>query len=269
MPSIEAADLRIHYRQWGPSEDPAGPILLVHGNWSTHRWWIPLAERADEAGLGQRRLIALDLRGRGDTQGPDHGYTIPELRADLLAFVDALGLARVHLVGHSLGSAVAMDFAREHGDRTASLVAVAPAWVDGMPDQWKRPEAQAAVQADRDHFARMLEPMAPTAPRDALWTELVETGHRQRPTATQRNLEALAAWAPGDSLSALAMPRAVVDGERDPLCGGETAARAAEALNDCERVTLAGVGHSPNLEAPVALGRIIARVCGPRSKTAR
>jgi pimeloyl-ACP methyl ester carboxylesterase len=256
MPSIAAGDLIVHYREWGSDRAPGLPIVFLHGNWSTHRWWIPVAAQLAEL-LGDRRLLALDLRGRGDTQGPDHGYTLPELAEDLRAFMRALGLARAHLVGHSLGTGIAMQLALTEPERVASLVLVAPVWADGMPEVHARRDQQAAVYADLALFGRLLRSMAPTAELGELWDELVLTGHRQREVATMRNLDALMDWRPGDRLRALAMPRVVVDGERDRLCGGETAERAAEVLA-CERVQLPGVGHSPNLEAPAAVARIIA-----------
>lgn len=253
MPFVAAADLQVHYREWCPSAARSVPIVLIHGNWSTHRWWIPVA-----AELPGRRLLAPDLRGRGDTHGPDHGYAVPELAADLRAFLDALALERVHLVGHSLGTGVILQLALTDPARVASLVAIAPVWADGMPAMWARADRQAEAQADRELFGRMLRGMAPRAEPGALLDELIETGHRQRPIATQRNLDALMAWRPGDALRSLTMPRVVVDGALDVLCGGETARRMAELLG-CERVTLEGIGHSPLLEAPAAVAGAIER----------
>lgn len=258
MANVAAGDLRVHYREWS-TPVPAGlPALFVHGNWSTHRWWIPtITALARE--LPDHRFIAYDLRGRGDTEGPDHGYSIAELADDLARLLDALELERVHLVGHSLGTAIAIELALADPGRVASLVMVAPCWLDGMPSKWARHEDQARVHADPQLYARLLAGMAPAAPRDALWDEIVVTGHRQREVATMRNLDALTAWRPGDQVRALSMPRIVVDGDLDPLCGGPTAARAAAAMA-CERVCMTGIGHSPNLEAPEQLASIIHRM---------
>lgn len=248
--------LRVHLREWPAlGEDAGAPLLLVHGNWSTHRWWIPLAAALREAGF-TGRLIAPDLLGRGDTAGPDHGYSIGELADDLLGLLDALELPRVHAIGHSLGSAVVMELARRAGSRLASLVAMSPAWVDGMPEAYAVPAGQEALHADRELLATALAQLAPKATHDELWRELIVTGHRQRKPASLRNIDALLAWAPGDALAELAMPSLVVDGELDALCGGAVAERATAALAG-ERVTLAGVGHSPNLEAPAKLARVL------------
>jgi pimeloyl-ACP methyl ester carboxylesterase len=264
-------DLQVYYREWLGREwsvaSPGLPLVFVHGNWSTHRWWIPTA-----AALGRRlpdhRLLAIDLRGRGDSQGPDHGYSIAELAADLRGFLDAMALARVHLIGHSLGSAVISELALAHPDRVASLVVVAPCWVDGMPEKWARRADQPRLHADRDRFGRLVAGMAPKAPRDEFFHELVVTGHRQREVATMRNLDALLAWRPGDALRDLPMPRIVVDGELDVLCGGQTATRAAAAMT-CERVCMIGIGHSPNLEAPDQLASIIGRTVGYAEASAK
>ncbi|NVB36630.1 alpha/beta hydrolase [Pseudenhygromyxa sp. WMMC2535] len=258
MPHQRAGDLEVFYRQWQGEGDE--PLVLVHGNWSTHRWWIPTAEALLKLEAGRARfgeILAIDMRGRGDTRGPDNDYTIPALAEDLRAFIAARELGpRLHLVGHSLGSAVAMQFALEHRERLASLCVVSPAWVDGMPEAWNRPELQRVTQDDIERFASVLAPMAPTAPRDAFWRELVETGHRQRWAATLHNLDALVNWKPGDALKQLTMARMVVEGEQDPLCGGETARRAAEALG-ARRVRMAGVGHSPNLEVPARFAALL------------
>lgn len=256
MAQITVANASVHYREWGADCTVGLPIVFLHGNWSTHRWWIPVAER-----LGGRRMLALDLRGRGDTEGPDHGYTLPELADDLRGFMRALGLARAHLVGHSLGTGIAMQLALTDPECVASMVAVAPVWVDGMPEVHARRDQQAGVHADVALYERLLRSMAPKAELGELWDELVVTGHRQRMVATMGNLDALMSWRPSDALRQIAMPRIVVDGELDRLCGGETARRAAEVLG-CERVQLPGIGHSPNLEAPDAVARIIAKLVG-------
>ncbi|HMA35782.1 MAG TPA: alpha/beta fold hydrolase [Chloroflexia bacterium] len=241
MATIAAGDLQVHYREHGSGT----PVLLIHGNWASSAWWEPVLARLPSGWRG----LAPDLRGRGQTTGPDSGYTLPELAADLWAFADALGLDRVHLVGHSLGSAVAMQALLDAPPRVASLTAIAPAWVDGMPAAYNVPASQQALKADRALFAEALKALAPTAPADAFWERLVAEGHEQRLTATLANLPALVAWQPGDRLGETGVPALVIDGELDPLTGGANAERAAAALR-ARHVVLPGIGHSPIIEAP-------------------
>jgi pimeloyl-ACP methyl ester carboxylesterase len=241
MPFAEADNLRVHYIERGDGE----PVVLIHGNWGTSSWWEPVLERLPSG----YRVIAYDLRGRGKTEAPDNDYTMPEMAADLRTLLDTLGLDMVHLVGHSLGSAVAMQFLLESPERVRSFTAVAPAWVDGMPEAYNVPAGQQAIKADRNLFAGALKALAPNVPDDEYWQRLVSEGHEQRIEAALRNLPALVAWKPGDKLREAGVPAVVIDGDRDPLTGGDNARRVAEALG-ARRVTLQGIGHSPIIESP-------------------
>lgn len=224
------------------------PIVFIHGNWATLSWWEPLLDRLPAGWRG----VAYDMRGRGGTEGEDSNYTMPEMAADLRAFADALGLEQFHLVGHSLGSAVAMQFMLEEPGRALTLTAVAPAWVDGMPAAYNVPAGQHAIKADRMLFSQALKPLAPTAPDDDYWERLVEEGHGQSLEAALRNLPALIEWKPGDKLKETGVKALVVSGSLDPLTGGANAERAATALG-ARQVIMQGVGHSPPIEAPDSL----------------
>lgn len=254
MPFIAAGDLRIHYleRDGGSAIQPSIPVVLLHGNWSTAGWWELVLDRLP-AGF---RALAPDLRGRGRTEGPDTDYSIPSLAADLELLVDALGLAPIHLVGHSLGTAIAMQYAFERGPRVRSLALIAPAWVDGMPEAYDRPQGQVAIKRDAELFERALRALAPGAAADDRWRRLVADGREQRLEAALSNLRALICWHPGDALRGIAVPTLVVSGALDTLTGGANARRAAAVLG-ARSVVLPGVGHSPNVEAPDALATLL------------
>lgn len=253
MPMLRAVDLDVHYLEGG---DPRGvPVLFVHGNWGSASWWEPLLARMPAGYRG----IAYDVRGRGETAGPDSSYAIEALAADLLVFATAAGAKRFHLVGHSLGTAVAMQAALDAPARVRSLAVIAPAWVDGMPAAYNVPAGQIAIKNDPTLFAAALKPLAPSAPDDDYWKRLVREGHRQRIEAALRNLDALLAWAPGDRLAAIPAPKLVIAGALDPLTGGANAERAAAALG-ARLVTLEGVGHSPNIETPDRVAALVAEL---------
>src|SRR5205814_4065260 len=69
-----------------------------------------------------RRLVAYDLRGRGDSDKPASGYSLAVHGADLLGLLDHLGVQRATLMGHSLGAHIAVAFAATHPERVARLV---------------------------------------------------------------------------------------------------------------------------------------------------
>lgn len=145
---VEARGLRLHYREWRPAtqakqpepqpiivpgqgmtfwQPPAEaqqslpPILLIHGLASAAAIWNLTAPLLAEQG---HRVVALDQRGHGESDKPDHGYAMEEIVADDHALAEALGLARPMVVGHSWGGGVALQYAATHPDATHALVLV-------------------------------------------------------------------------------------------------------------------------------------------------
>ncbi|MDC3962880.1 alpha/beta fold hydrolase [Polyangium jinanense] len=247
MPFLQSGSLTIH---WSTRGDERGePVVFVHGNWTTSLSWRPVLDRLS----ARFRAVVPDLRGRGQTHADDHDYRIPRLAQDLAVLMDALGLSSAHLVGHSLGTAVVLELALSARARARSLTLVAPAWPDGMPRAYHLPERQRLAQENITIFGAAFRGIAPTAPDDAFFQELLAESHRQRPEATIATLDALCEWAPGDRLRELAgVPALVVSGESDMLSTRKVGARTAELLGARHEILL-GVGHSPNLEAPDTL----------------
>jgi pimeloyl-ACP methyl ester carboxylesterase len=114
--TVEVNGLKIAYSDWGG--DPARTALLVHGLGSQRHTWNPIAERL-KAG---RRLLALDLRGHGDSDWTREGYHIRYFVDDIHKFVQALGVAKFDFVGHSLGTQIGIAFAGHHGSALRRLV---------------------------------------------------------------------------------------------------------------------------------------------------
>ena len=110
---------RFHYTEWGAAGAP--PLLMLHGVTGHARTWDEEA-----AALAARyRVLALDQRGHGDSDpSPDADYTVATLSADVAAFADALGLARLSIVALSMGGRVAIAFAGQAPARVDRLVIV-------------------------------------------------------------------------------------------------------------------------------------------------
>ncbi|WP_285115353.1 alpha/beta hydrolase [Leifsonia sp. fls2-241-R2A-40a] len=103
---------------WGP--DAAGtPILAVHGITASHRAWLLAAEA-----LSGTRVIAPDLRGRGRSSGLPAPFGLEQHADDLARVLDALGVERAVVAGHSMGGFVAVRLAERHPDRVERLVLV-------------------------------------------------------------------------------------------------------------------------------------------------
>lgn len=113
-----ATGIRMHYAEQG---DPAGhAVVLLHGwsdSWFSFSPILPLLPQS-------YHVYALDLRGHGESGKPAGGYTMKEMAADVLAFMDAKGIVRATVVGHSLGSFIAQHVAYAAPDRMEGLVLV-------------------------------------------------------------------------------------------------------------------------------------------------
>lgn len=121
---IEARGLRFHYRAWQPAAGAAAdlpPVLLIHGLASAARIWDLTAP-----GLARRgfRVVALDQRGHGESDKPDHGYTFEEILADDHAVAAALELERPIVVGHSWGGGVVLNYAAVYPQDVWAIVLV-------------------------------------------------------------------------------------------------------------------------------------------------
>ncbi|HUY76601.1 MAG TPA: alpha/beta hydrolase [Ktedonobacterales bacterium] len=112
--------VRIHYATWG-APAPARATLLIHGLTASHMAWMALGPALAADGA---YVIAPDLRGRGLSDKPQHGYSVVIHAAELLALADALGLASFQVVGHSLGAVIGMSLAVMASERVSKLVMV-------------------------------------------------------------------------------------------------------------------------------------------------
>jgi|SRR5579863_569936 len=122
---IVAGDLTFHYVQWGES---GTPIVCVSGITANAFCFQALADELSH----NHRVYAYDLRGRGDSDKPERGYSVEIHADDLVKLIDAWGLERPVVLGHSLGGYVALYFAAYYPDKLSKLILVdagaAPPW---------------------------------------------------------------------------------------------------------------------------------------------
>ena len=115
MPTVSANGVRLFYEETGAPDAP--PLVLIMGWGGDHTAWafqVP-ALAADH------RVIALDNRGAGQSEVPEAPYTIPGMAADVVGLMDALGIARAHVCGASMGGMIAQELALRHPERVRTL----------------------------------------------------------------------------------------------------------------------------------------------------
>ncbi|QKR99597.1 alpha/beta hydrolase [Sphingomonas sp. CL5.1] len=165
---VSSGGLRLRVREWGDRDAP--PIVLLHGLRGFSGTWRHLA-----AALPGYRLIAIDQRGRGESDwDPARNYYTDAYVADLEAVVDALGLTRFVLIGHSLGGTNAYVYAARHPERLGALIVE-----DIAPGSSVSGEGAARIRAE----------MAALPVDFASWSEARDYWRRIRPTIGAAGLE--------------------------------------------------------------------------------
>ena len=139
--------LKLHHLDWGT--EGRHPIVLVHGSRLHAHVWNDFARRFSD----RFHVIAVDQRGHGDSAwGAEQDYQLEALYRDLRAHVEARGLTRYTLIGHSLGGRVSMLYASRHQDELERLVLV-----DITPGRPPVPEARDVMLASGNPQPRDFE----------------------------------------------------------------------------------------------------------------
>ena len=152
------------------------PLVLLHGLTATRRYVLQGSRMLARKGY---RLVSYDARAHGESD-PGDGYEYSDLAQDLMSVMEARGVERAVLVGHSMGAATAIRVALERPELVSGLVQITPAYAgeayrdDAGLAYWDR--LAAGLEADAaDGFMRAFEP-----PEDERWREAVLRFTRQR-----------------------------------------------------------------------------------------
>jgi abhydrolase domain-containing protein 6 len=251
------------YLEGGP--DGAPPLLLIHGFGGDKDNWALLAPHLTD----HYHVIIPDLLGFGDNARPgDAGYAIADQTARLIAFMDALGLDRAHLVGNSMGGWIALQAAIDHPGRLTTLTLVnnagvrgaEPSELEGLPRDGFSPLVATSAQdlrrlmgfvshkpryipsrfidvayADRAEHGELLNQI--------FWT-IVEDGE-QRPL--------------NDRLSDVRVPTLIIWGDQDRLINVSCVAALTSGIANSEAAVFKDIGHIPMIEKPGATAAAMRR----------
>jgi pimeloyl-ACP methyl ester carboxylesterase len=247
---------------------------MIHGLFASLAFWYMSVMPA----LAMRfRVTAYDLRGHGYSDVPDSGYSSADMATDLAGLLDQLGIERAHLVAHSFGGSVALQFALLWPDRALSLT-LADVWVPSLQPEpltwdsarWRETAVQAVHSSDRsdampkvarDAYEEWLRLQSDTAVGglDA-WVESALLSqwnsdsrvaqrwfHLVRATSAVQDMRAVAGLT-ADRLQSIACPVLAMFGEHS---GCLPTLQGLEAnLPACSTVMIPGVGHLHPLVRP-------------------
>jgi pimeloyl-ACP methyl ester carboxylesterase len=245
MADVIARGVRFHVQRIDAGTPGRELVVFLHGlvmdNLSS--WYFTVANQASRVA----DVLLYDLRGHGKSERTATGYTLGDMTADLAAILDAAApRRRVHLIGNSFGGLLALAFAREHAERTASLALVDPHLGDrGFGEEMAATLSLEGEARDRRiaesfkdwlgrHSERKRTRLADTA------KELVEKTSLLADMRATPPLEAR-------DFAAIDAPTVAIYGERSDLrARGEACLRE---MPRCQIVTVSGCTHSVLWEA--------------------
>jgi pyruvate dehydrogenase E2 component (dihydrolipoamide acetyltransferase) len=247
----------LRFLRQGSEEAGAEPLVLLHGFGGDLNNWLFNAEPLSAG----RAVYALDLPGHGGSAKDVGEGEASDLVDAVRGFLDARGIERAHLAGHSMGGLVAAELALVEPERVASLALIAPAgfgaeidreYLQGFIAATGRRDLKPVLQrlfADPDLVNRqMVDDVLRYKRLDGVQEALRTLAERLFPEGRQARVIAgrLEGGFPG--------PVLVVWGERDAII---PAAQADAAPGRAETHVLDGVGHSPHMEAAGEVNRLL------------
>ncbi len=232
MPFLSLNGRRVFYRTIG--EGP--PVILLHNATGSSLDWRLVMPRLAEAGY---RAMAYDRPGFGQSQPVEHWPLeyLQQDRADLIAFMDVLGIQQAALIGNSDGATISLLAAASHPERVAAVVAESP-------HMWYETRS---LPRGFQHFQETLG----ADPR--FWKVLERAHGDMAPQVVHRWQErwldpAFSSWNERSALPRVRCPVLIIHGANDPFFPVEHSQKIAEMLDDVHLVVLENVGHTPHSE---------------------
>ena len=243
---------RLHYAEYGR---PGGrAILLLHGysdSWFSFRPMLPFVPP-------DVHVLALDHRGHGDSESPPSGYSIPQLAADAVALLDAKGLDRATLVGHSLGALVAQQAAVAAPERVERLLLIGTAARTRHLAAME--ELRQAVEALRDpvpiEFIREFQEstLHRSVPPEFL-ARVVEESRMLTADVWRAVMQGILGAEPPAGLAASRIPTWILWGERDAVFPASEQEALRALLPEAVWKLYPDTGHAVHWEHPEKVAR--------------
>jgi 3-oxoadipate enol-lactonase len=251
MPKVRVGDIEMFYVEVGRGE----PLVLVMGFGGDHlAWGLQLPAFAQ-----RHRVIAFDNRGAGQTDAPDHPYTVRMMAEDTAGLMDKLGIGRAHVVGVSMGGMIAQELALNHPQRVQSLhlgctLARPDAYLQAVSAAWRELRAR----LDREATLRAIGPWLFAAVTYNERPEFVETifqsalanPHPQTLTGFLRQGEAIQHHDTLDRLASIRCPTLVSAAEDDILVPPRLSRELAARIPGAVLHVVPGAGHVYFWERP-------------------
>ena len=257
MPFAEANGQRLYYEEHGDGE----PLLCVMGlSANTLAWALQVNAFAEH-----HRAVIFDNRDVGQSSMADGPYEIRDMAADTLALADALGLDSFHLLGYSMGGAIAQETALAAPERIRTLTlavtfANAGAYGRKLAEVWGGRRARASFEEHVDELMLLVhsEEFFESAEMVTYVRQMMLADpHPQPPEAFVRQLVASARHDARDRLASLEMPVHVIGAEHDILVPVWKSAEIADLIPGSKLSMIARCPHAANIERAEEFNRLV------------
>ena len=239
----------------GKPFDPAKPVVaFVHGAQHDHSVWILQTRHLAHHGFS---VLALDLPGHGRSAGPALA-DVESMAAWTLRAIAAAGASRATIVGHSMGSLIALEAAGQAPDAVAGVALVGTAFPmkvsDVLLNAARDDEPAAFDMINQWSHAKLVHRPGTPGPGFSVFVQNLRLMQRQPRGVLLNDFAACNAYARGlERAKALACPALLVLGERDMMTPPKAAMPLAAAIAGSTVVRVPGSGHAIQTEAPDAL----------------
>jgi 3-oxoadipate enol-lactonase len=259
MPTVTTNGIKMNYVDTGGA---GTPVLLVHGFPFNLKMWQPQIDA-----LGDRwRLIVPDLKGAGESEGPDDAseYTMDSYADELKGLLDELGIDKVVFAGLSMGGYIAFAFLRKYSDRVSALV-LADTRAEADPPEGVEKRTKQQEQIRSEGTAGLVDALTGALLSDATKEKRPDVQQKLRDVMDNParsflgELEAMKARPDSsDGLSSISVPTLIVVGENDPITPPDAARKMHEHIGGSRLVVIPEAGHVSNLEMPDAFNGAVA-----------
>lgn len=252
MPMSQVGRIELYYESTGAGQ----AVVLIHGLGSYVGDWTPQVDALSDT----FRVIAVDLRGHGRSDKPAGPYSVADFSADIATLIRSLDAGPAHIVGLSLGGAVAFQLAIDAPSLVRSLVIInsGPSFVVN----WQIRFAvflrlfMLKVIGLKGLGAMIAKRLFPKPGQEPLRRAFLEHFVTNDPRAYEASTRALVGWTVADRLAEVTCPVLVISGDRDYTPVALKAAYVAR-LPDARLVVIGDAGHACTIEQPDQVNQVL------------